>query len=99
MKRWSLLLTAACGFPSPGYRPMGDAGFDSGGGFDAGMEAAMMEHVDPPLPDASDDRPALKDSGNPCDKDNDTFTDMACSMGKDCDDTDDRADPGVTGWQ
>lgn len=99
MRHWLLLLIAACGFPAPAYKPMADGGLDSSTGLDAGAEAAMMEHVDPPLPDASDDRPPLKDSGNPCDKDNDMSNDVNCSMGKDCDDTDDRAHPGVVGWQ
>jgi hypothetical protein len=100
MKRTLLLLAlTACGFPNVMFAPKdGSASEDSG---DDMLDAAMMpEHVDPPLPDAGDSgKPILGDSGKPCDKDNDTYTADTCSMGNDCDDTDDRAHPGVTDFK
>lgn len=95
-----VLLSAGCGFPNVMFAPA-EAGSDDE---DGAIDADLPEHVDPPLPDGGDSgKPILGDSGKPCDKDNDNFVADTCtvdgSMGKDCDDTDDRAKPIDLGFK
>lgn len=87
---------AACAFPAVRYRAGADGGMDLDG--DVDPEDSGLSDGFIPDTGVGDTKPPLMDTGDPCDKDGDMHKDPSCG-GDDCDDTDKRAHPGVTGLQ
>jgi hypothetical protein len=96
---WLVTAAAACTFPDLSYGAAevdGAAGLSAAEGGDA--PSAIPEESGPTDGDGSPPRSDGGEAGDPCDKDNDGFRDVSCSLGLDCCDTDPRAKPTQSGY-
>jgi hypothetical protein len=94
-------LAAACSFPDPVLVPDEGGTVPDGALDDGGVRPDITEPDAPPPIDATSEKPAVDANCNPCDCDGDGYTtqDAAVCPGDagprlDCDDLDDRANPG-----